>query len=565
MAVYEPLSSTRPQAQRRAQLCDLCSSSAMDNFLRSTIVFSPRDLYYENPSISLGGWSELMHRATYCGICGIVTSLMHEAVMKRTTNSNVEYTECFFRQTPGPYRDGLEKKCPQICVEIEFAHPPAEDKSFPESPFILLDRAFQVANTLVRGIDESINPVQTERIPHPRPRLVPQICDPHLVRNWLRLCREHHGGRCIVHTKQRMPSLRLVDVLEGKITSFTPTSDSDIPPYASLSWVWGPTKASEGLTTQRLCHAHEKGFLNSLRLPITVCDAIKFLRGLAIRYLWVDLLCIVQDNTKDKEMYIPLMGSIYAASELTIIAYGANGASDGLPRVRASTRQRVQHVAYLKNWVLVSGLGAKFDTEMDDELEASWRGRAWTLQEQLLSTRCVIFGSNQMHWECLEAAYCEETEFEHFAHGTEPILKPSRSLLPWEWMNQSKKDAVLIRADVHKQYQTLVTIYNRRELSFDFDALKAFQGILNLMSDRTGIAFLWGHPIPLFEQHLLWSAPAGRLRRCNDFPSWSWLSCQFSSASPDNLLLYPAIRCYTRVDGKSDGSKTDILPNKEWG
>ena len=150
------------------------------------------------------------------------------------------------------------------------------------SSFIWLDRAFQVANILVRDMLESIVPIETDYITHPRPRLRPQICDPDLVQNWLRRCREHHGGRCIVQPKAPMTCLRLVDVFEERISSFTQSSDSDIPPYASLSWAWGPTKGSDGLTTHRLFHARKKGFLKSSEMPVTISDATTFLRGLGI-------------------------------------------------------------------------------------------------------------------------------------------------------------------------------------------------------------------------------------------------------------------------------------------
>ena len=253
------------------------------------------------------------------------------------------------------------------------------------------------------------------------------------------------------------------------------------------------------------------------------------------------------------------MGSVYAASELTIIAYGRNGASDGLPGVRADTRQKIQQVVYLDNLVLVSLLDAKLDNDRIREPNTVWQDRAWTLQEQLLSTRCVIFGSNQMRWECMEAAYCEETEFEPFAHGDAPILTPSRALLPWERIDQSGKDAATFHADVHRYYKMLIGTYNRRELSFSSDALNAFQGILNVMSDRTGMTCLWGHPMTFFEQHLLWSAPVGHSRCCKEFPSWSWLSYKLTYAVQDTVSEFAAIRCYTTIDGSPEGSEQKVL------
>ena len=512
----------------------------MKKFLRSAIddrTFDKGPGSWLSPSqgMQLGSWSDLLHRAVFCDFCRAVGLLLHEDVKKKTTscdNSIAEKIDFFLGRVRQMHRNDSYDGYSRINVTIRLSNGNS-------SSYIWLEDAFQVADAFVQEVPERIIPIETAQFMNPLPRLRPELCDPKLVRSWLSCCREHHGSRCKLQPKCSMISLRLVDVNEGRIMLFTQDVDSDIPPYASLSWVWGPAKATDGLTTGQLCHAHEKGFLESIELPLTISDALIFLQGVGVRYLWVDILCIVQDDITDKESYIPLMGSIYAASEFTIVAYGRNGAFDGLPGVRAASRQRMQHVIYCNDLLLVSGIDAKIYPESNEDPEPLWQNRAWTLQEQVLSTRCVIFGSNQMQWECLEASYCEETVFEPFSQGTEPILSPIPSRLSWDGISQ---------ADFHCQYIALVETYNRRELSFDSDALFAFLGILNMLGDRTGITFLWGHPIPLFEQHLLWSAPAGRSRCCPEFPSWSWLSYQFSCATSDILWKYAAIRCYTFIE-----------------
>jgi hypothetical protein len=52
----------------------------------------------------------------------------------------------------------------------------------------------------------------------------------------------------------------------------------------------------------------------------TYQDAISVTRRLGIKYLWIDSLCIVQDDEADVRMQIARMGSIYGNSYFTIAA-----------------------------------------------------------------------------------------------------------------------------------------------------------------------------------------------------------------------------------------------------
>lgn len=51
-------------------------------------------------------------------------------------------------------------------------------------------------------------------------------------------------------------------------------------------------------------------------------DAINVTRRLGLRYLWIDSLCIIQDEIDDKRTQISQMGTIYKNSYLTIAADG---------------------------------------------------------------------------------------------------------------------------------------------------------------------------------------------------------------------------------------------------
>ncbi|KAF2472261.1 HET-domain-containing protein [Lindgomyces ingoldianus] len=109
--------------------------------------------------------------------------------------------------------------------------------------------------------------------------------------------------------------------------------------YLALSYVWG--NAVMFKTTSSNCNAlQQPGALLGIEPPLSpvVRDAIEVSRRLGKRYLWIDALCIPQDNEIEKAKLIPQMDSIYAQAFLTIISLSADSAQSPLPGVRQGTR-----------------------------------------------------------------------------------------------------------------------------------------------------------------------------------------------------------------------------------
>jgi Heterokaryon incompatibility protein (HET) len=68
--------------------------------------------------------------------------------------------------------------------------------------------------------------------------------------------------------------------------------------YATLSYCWGALEKHPLRTTQANILAHLNG-INFETLSKTVQDAILVTREVGLSYLWVDSLCIVQDDRED--------------------------------------------------------------------------------------------------------------------------------------------------------------------------------------------------------------------------------------------------------------------------
>ncbi|PSN62948.1 hypothetical protein BS50DRAFT_455258, partial [Corynespora cassiicola Philippines] len=89
--------------------------------------------------------------------------------------------------------------------------------------------------------------------------------------------------------------------------------------YLALSYVWGSAKTIQ--TTKTNIGALEKQnslIMHAGSLPRTIRDAMTFVKRLGQRYLWVDSLCIVQDDGVEKHSQIAMMHEIYSAAYVTI-------------------------------------------------------------------------------------------------------------------------------------------------------------------------------------------------------------------------------------------------------
>ncbi|KAF2093443.1 hypothetical protein NA57DRAFT_81370 [Rhizodiscina lignyota] len=122
----------------------------------------------------------------------------------------------------------------------------------------------------------------------------------------------------------------LVDVVDNCLVR-----TSGKPRYASLSYVWGPSKQAFTSTKANVNELFVPGSLerHTRDLSATVSDAIVLTRQLGIRYLWADRMCIVQDDEEDVREQISGMAQIYEGAYINIVAATGSNAESGLPGV----------------------------------------------------------------------------------------------------------------------------------------------------------------------------------------------------------------------------------------
>lgn len=289
----------------------------------------------------------------------------------------------------------------------------------------------------------------------------------------------------------------------------------------TLSYLWGDRQLLT-LTTDNCEFLYKKGNLSpdTEGLAQTIRDAMILTKSINERYLWVDSLCIIQDDDAEKSSQIKAMDQVYECSVLTIVACHGKDANAGLPGVsnRARNPKRLT--------CTVEGLTLKLCMP---SLTASvsgtkWMTRGWTYQEEFLSNRLLYLTKDQVQFKCKAGCQaCEETSSDltlEPAAFLEPLT--CKDVFPWGIGQEDTKDNFAMYAD-------LVTTYTGRDLSNPYDSLNAISGIFNrLQAIYGGYPFEFGLPTAAFDSALLWD-PTGACRRRLDthsgkpiFPSWTW-------------------------------------------
>ena len=262
---------------------------------------------------------------------------------------------------------------------------------------------------------------------------------------------------------------RVLDVGESSqhssIIKLVESGDFQVERYIALSHCWG--KSHRIRTTKATLEEHKRGILLD-RLPTTFQDAIECTRRFDVRWLWIDTLCIIQDDETDWVREAAQMGAVYTNAYLTLSAAASTDDSSGMfpdmdermddvsptPFLASDThshgRPGIWNVVPDANWLeskqsvayalssqcvfipnkekglnppvflspewmpsstrsrmltyRIGEFGRKYDPLEGEPLST----RGWTLQERLLAPRVLHYASDQMYWECREGIIAED-------------------------------------------------------------------------------------------------------------------------------------------------------------
>jgi heterokaryon incompatibility protein (HET) len=285
--------------------------------------------------------------------------------------------------------------------------------------------------------------------------------------------------------------------------------------YVALSHCWG---GAQPLRTVKSNFQSHKVEIPWPAIPQTFKDAIILTQKLEIPYIWIDSLCIIQDDLEDWKVEASRMCDVYSHCKLNIFASNAANSEEGCINQRDPMYQ--SHVFKVE---LNNGQSEKFCIQrvIDhgmyvflgklDSKHPIYR-RAWALQERLLSPRSLHISKQELVWECQGLMECD---------------------CGWNKFNSQRWKRGYLKSSKDEEYgphigeswRTLVEAYSTYQLTYPSDRLAALEGLVcqfrTIRPDRYAFG-IWERSLT---SDLQW-IPRRRVRNTTPpawiAPSWSW-------------------------------------------
>ncbi|KZP13947.1 HET-domain-containing protein [Athelia psychrophila] len=350
------------------------------------------------------------------------------------------------------------------------------------------------------------------------------------IQERLSICDAEHADHCYppisLDTKDpRVPPPRLYSIRDRCI------QDASLLPknvqYIALSYTWGKPFPDAIKTLKANIAArqvqNEFDLPNTAECPATYRTAVEVTEGLGLSYIWIDSICMIQDDDDDRDRHFKRfdegVGQIYQNARLTICAMGSDTTCNILePRKLPDAVEMAEipldggQVAILSNAIQLHHYLAK---------KRGWNTRGWTFQEWLLSPRLAYFTESQVFFEC-------RTLFEE-GRGTSHSLD----------QNERYKLREEVDGRMLEVWDNIVTQYSGRFLGYWSDRLNAIRSVgmqlVMRIREKTGrdVKFCSGLLSERLHIGLLWqrSSHAGSKRITAEEwakghepapPSWSW-------------------------------------------
>jgi hypothetical protein len=200
-----------------------------------------------------------------------------------------------------------------------------------------------------------------------------------------------------------------------------------------------------------------------------------------VQYLWVDALCIIQDDQNDWKRESTSMCSVFENAAFSISAVSAADSHSGMLHNRA--RDQIK--------VTISGTEIGVRRKLDSSLEAMKRSRletrAWCYQERLLPIATLFVAPSQMYWHCGTCTASEtmpnDQTFSLLTISTEE-----------KWESHEKH-----RPRYGRDWLRLVSVYSARQVTRASDRLPAIAGLAakaqEELPESVYLQGLWSHDL----------------------------------------------------------------------
>ncbi|KAF4458287.1 serine threonine kinase [Fusarium albosuccineum] len=358
-----------------------------------------------------------------------------------------------------------------------------------------------------------------------------------VLREWICACDSDHD--CIPNQLNFLPT-RLIDVSEAESDVLRLIDNESVlnrpQRYAALSHRWGSPKHQEQFCATKANLKELNGGFKTSDLPKTFWDAVHVTRGLHLKYLWIDSLCIIQNDSHDWDVESKRMEQVFSSSYCTLAASCASDTSDGFlkpwPKRRCVPMTVGGAVYYACETI------DDFYTHVD---QSGLNQRGWVLQERALSRRTIYFAENQSYWECGGGVRC----------GTMTKMRNRKASFLGD-SNFPRSAEQYVKGLKIEFFQDLYVRYSKLGLSFASDRPVAIRGLETRLINTFNTTGGFGLFDLYLHRSLLWKREGASLSRItitqgHTVPSWSWMA--YSGAI--NYLPVPGGKVSWLTDIKS--------------
>ncbi|KAH8815533.1 heterokaryon incompatibility protein-domain-containing protein [Xylogone sp. PMI_703] len=389
-----------------------------------------------------------------------------------------------------------------------------------------------------------------------------QSRDIQTIASWLNDCQANHQ-QCQQIMNPKLPT-RVIDVGSETVQPFLMISHNEAGRYLALSHRWGALDSKRNMLITK--EENVEQFCLGIpfdSLPLTYKHSVEVARSLGIQYLWIDSLCIIQDNIHDWEIESARMGDIYENAYATLFAERASNSDDGIfqtvedrnaltdwireidfrdPRTEEQHRILISWPSYYPNSV-------KEAFCVVDKPTSHLQNRGWVMQEEILSRRKICFSMTEIHWQCKSMSQCEcglvsvinTSSADDFTRNTLLKRRPDGSMT--RALSASDSGRARGIRNANRAWKYLVEIYSQRDFTDQRDKLPALAGAALKLGrpPENYLAGIWREDL---DDQLLWHGHNKEGLLCRRYegyycPTWSWASlqgkvifCSFSSFTP---------------------------------
>lgn len=358
------------------------------------------------------------------------------------------------------------------------------------------------------------------------------------VKQKLDVCLTTHKECSSLREEYLLPT-RLIDLRPlGPTGNVKLIERSNVPSgsrYAALSYVWGdPELQRQSMTTRPTLKNRLRGVVFS-SLPKTIQDAIIFTRELGLDFLWVDSICIVQNDNDEWIREAGLMYEVYKNCLVMLGGLWSDDCASGL--FETGDEWQSQPVATLRlgeeTWPIHVSREhevVQLNYEWSQLWEPALLRRAWCFQERMVSPRCVFFGRGELIFACSGDISCEcgikyDTVYDAPSPSQEGQSLGQSSGSTSSAPSTTRHGLRWVCQDPPKAWREVVEEYSKLPLTVKSERLFAISAVAKQMSiARPGDRYLAGMWANTLLIDLCWCIKyeEGEQVDIPAAPTWSW-------------------------------------------